>query len=299
VTIEPTETPRDLTQGWCDEGQSLSDAAARRDPEEFIRIADHFKHAKVYEHRAASLLYAFTGHPPRSEDHQTAAGNSRTGAVDIALTTCWGSTEICEVSTTLDRRFQSSIAALQQLQDDILARYEGTTSWSLELERGWDDTRLRKTAPEIAERLNEADLNHNPVVSGEPTVVWVHEKISARMTASTVPPNISVHSYNAGQVNETAPYLDELSEYIATDATIQSKLNKLTKERPRLDAERSHLFLGMASTGPRGSHLPVSPSYFTWGRFTAPDGLDDLWLEGNTGELYHWTRERGWIFHQM
>ncbi len=113
------------------------------------------------------------------------------------------------------------------------------------------------------------------------------------------PPVITVHSYNAGQEEKNRPYLDELTEYVATDKTVQSKVEKLAREQTLHIAQRCHLFLGMASTGPHGSLLPISPSYFTWGELKLPDVLDDLWLEGNTGELYHWTKERGWLFHRM
>jgi len=300
--------PRNLTQGWCEEGESFVALIGRRDGREFDRIAARFANAKTYEHRAAALIYAVTGLLPHSEDDQSGKPNAeravknsaRPGAIDIRLEDDCEGVEICEVTTSLDHRFQGSVAAIQKLRDAITADYVGAASWSLELDRGWDQLHLKSLAADIASHLN-IESRHNPESNdgdGNHYVVSLHERITARLTGHMTPPVITVHSYNAGQEQNKRPYLDELTEYVATDKTVQGKVDKLAREKTHHNAQRCHLFLGMASTGPRGSLLPVSPSYFTWGVLELPDVLDDLWLEGNTGELYHWTKERGWLFHR-
>lgn len=305
---EDSTEPRNLTQGWCEEGEHVAALARRRDGREFDRISARFAKAKTLEHRAASLIYAVTGLIPHSEDDQSGQPNAesamndsvRSGAVDIRLENEYDSVEICEVTTTLDHRFQGSVAAIQKLCDAVTAGYEGAASWSLELDRGWDQLRLKSLAADIASQLNtESRYNPHGNDGDGNQAVSVHEMITARLTGRIPPPVITVHSYNAGQEEKRRPYLDELSEYVATDKTVQTKVDKLAREQSHHNAERCHLFLGMAGTGPRGSLLPVSPSYFTWGSLELPDVLDDLWLEGNTGELYHWTRESGWLFHRM
>lgn len=55
----------------------------------------------------------------------------------------------------------------------------------------------------------------------------------------------------------------------------------------------------MAFTGNQGGLLPASPSYFTWGNFSCPEPVTDLWLDGGTGEVYHWDRSEGWEFHRI
>lgn len=95
------------------------------------------------------------------------------------------------------------------------------------------------------------------------------------------------------------PYLDRLTDYVATSALIETKCEKLRREGESLGSTRQHLYLLTAATGRHGGLLPVSPSQMTWGTFSPPPTLTDLWLDGGTGIVYHWAIGEGWRFHQQ
>lgn len=293
MTTREAETPRDLTKNWCTEAESFQDASRRIDPTVWKQIGVVFKKAKTAEPRAAHLAYAFTGLVPSNEDSQEAGTASRSRAVDILLTDrVTSETQVMEVTTSLDQRYERSSSALRHFQETISNGYTGEGSWGLSLERGWETLDLRSLAPLVAAALSAVtDTSNGPHA--------LHENVRGWRVEEETEPRVVVSSRNAGALNREDPYLNVLSAYLANDPTIQSKLSKLAAERSRLGATRSHLYIGMASTGVRGGLLPVSPSYFTWGEFLAPDEIDELWLDGNTGELYRWTRESGWVFHRL
>lgn len=184
--------------------------------------------------------------------------------------------------------------AAARLEAAIADRYTGRVSWMIELERGWETTTWRTLAPAIADALAAAPA---PSSSDEP--VTIHPHIRAHAIGPTDPPVVWITGHNAGASSFGAPYLDALSSYLEQDATALGKLDKLAREALLFDAQRVHLFIAMASTGSRGGLLLASPSYFTWGTFTPPGPLTDLWLDGGTGEVYHWTIEAGWVSHEL
>lgn len=288
---------RNLLEGWCPQGESLSQVLRRRDPVVLKRIESEGRDLKdATEVRAAFLLHAFTGLDPAVEDDQRSRGQGRNGAVDIVLSAPDGQRQIAEVTSSLDTTYQRSSAALARFESEIAQRYEGAMSWMLDLERGWESLRLvREVAPDVAAKLNQLDSGSIDTDGS----FLIHPLVTAWPLAPTDPPIVYVQSRNAGASNLEGPYLDALSDYLSTDRTIEGKLSKLTRETPRFGSTRCHLFVGMASTGSWGGLLPSSPSYFTWGEFSAPMPLTDLWLEGGTGELYHWTREADWFFHDL
>jgi len=200
-----------------------------------------------------------------------------------------------EVTTSLDPIYQRASKAVQQFERRIAQAYVGKTTWTLSFERGWESERLKELAPLVAQALNDADDTE----AGRTEAIDLHPKVTGRQLGPTDPPIVYVDSTNAGASSIGTRYLDALSDYLQNDPTIGSKLVKLQREGLRFNATRQHLFIGMASTGSRGGLLPSSPSYFTWGEFRAPSFLDDLWLWGGTGLLYHWSREAGWIFHRV
>jgi len=289
----PESQPRNLQEGWCPRGNPLSVELRRRDPGAQKRITAAFAHTPVEERAAARLLHAFTGLEPRLEDRQAGAG-SRDGATDILLTSSSGRHQVVEVTQSLDPHYERAADAVARLEAAIADHYAGRVSWMLELERGWEATTWRTLAPAIAAALATA-----PAPSSSDQPVTIHPHIRAHAIGPTDPPVVWITGRNAGASSFGMPYLDALSSYLEQDITVRGKLDKLTREALLFDAQRVHLFIAMASTGARGGLLPTSPSYFTWGTFVPPEPLTDLWLDGRTGELYHWTVEAGWVFHEL
>jgi hypothetical protein len=289
--------PRYLLNGWCTEGEPWSTISESVDPEEWERIRTTFDPKKAAEVTAALLTYAYTGLTPSNQDDQGGQGDGRNGAVDIVLTDiATGEQQVMEVTTSLDRRYQDSSASLTKFEDAVTSAYRGNRSWSLELQRDWEGMRLvRDLAPAVATALS-AIADSGEAIEGP---IALHSHVIAWPNDTPGQPGVKVTSRNAGALNRDDPYLDVLTDYLAKDTTIKSKLEKLEREAQYFNATRLHLFIGLASTGVRGGLLPASPSYFTWGTFVAPAPLTDLWLEGGTGELYHWTQEFGWVFHNM
>ncbi|MGF9660172.1 hypothetical protein AAIH18_22330, partial [Pantoea agglomerans] len=198
-----------------------------------------------------------------------------------------------EVTRSIDAKYQRSQAHTRKFEKAVEREYRGNVSWQFDLERGWESADLNEVARDVATELNRLlDAGTMPE-----TIVDVHPVVRAGVIGPMDPPRIIVMSANAGANNAEAPYLNELSDYLAHDPIIGKKLSKLERERQEHGAVRTHLYIHMAPTGQRGGLLPTSPSYFTWGEFTAPEVLTDLWLDGNTGRLFHWTVESGWVFH--
>jgi len=292
---ETNEPHRNLQDGWCSEGATLREAVAAADLQVLGRIDAQFKPDPPDERTAAIHLHLFTGLEPSLEDHQYRGGQNRDGAVDIVLSAASGAREIVEVSQSLDHAYEKSAHATEAFEDRLQREYSGDLSWMIDLERGWEKQKLRDLAPQVAKALNVASESH----VGDDTTLTVGEYVQATVLGLTDPPIVYISSRNAGAVNLREAYLDALSEYLASNKTIAGKLSKLARERDVLAAERCHLYLGMASSGSLGGLLPASPSYFTWGTFVAPSPLTDLWLHSGVGQLYHWTIEGGWVFHQM
>jgi len=293
--VDQYET-RNLLEGWCPEGEAWTDAVQRVTAAEWERITHDFPLSKPSEQAAALSLYSFTGLIPTNQDDQGGGGQGYDGAVDVLLTDATtGERQVMEVTSSLDPVYQGASRAAEDFERIIRLTYTGTMTWTLGLERGWEFQRLKKLAPIIARMLNDLD---GPV-DGSEEEIELRPNVTARRLGITDPPIVYVDSRNAGASSFEDTYLDALSAYLANDPTIDGKLEKLEREGPRFEATRRHLYIGMASTGRQGGLLPSSPSYFTWGNFTPPTILDDLWLDGGTGELYHWAREAGWVFHRM
>ncbi|MFZ4842996.1 hypothetical protein [Mycetocola saprophilus] len=290
----PEDSRRNLSEGWCTEGEPWSLAQQRVDPAEWERIKRDFPISKAAEQTAALSLYMFTGLIPTNQDNQSGGADGRNGAVDALLTAATGERQIMEVVSSLDPQYRNSSAAVNKFERIIAASYQGATSWALSLERGWESQRLTELAPQITDALSgveeEGEANSNEIK--------IHPFVTAQRIQIAGQPTVFVSSRNAGASSFGGSYLEALTDYLANDLTIERKLNKLEREGERLGATRRHLFIGMASTGKHGGLLPSSPSFFTWGEFTPPRVIDDLWLEGGTGELYHWALETGWIFHR-
>jgi hypothetical protein len=285
---------RDFSQNWCQRGESWSEAVVRADSELWGRIETEFGGAGQTEKRAAYCAYVFTGLAPTYEDRQEKGAKGRSGAVDIALRDSNGKVlEIMEVTSSLDPKFESAARAISTLETEANKDYDGQIAWGLDLRRGWEGWRLKGVASELASSLSSLspDSGRGPY--------RVHEVVDAWHTQLPGEPGINVFSSNAGSNDRARPYLDELSEYLHENETIRRKVAKLKIERGKQEASRTHLYIMMTALGRWGSLLPVSPSYFTWGEFSAPVGIDELWLDGGTGCIFRWTSSQGWAYHEV
>lgn len=284
---------RILSEGWCPESESWADARASMSADMVQHLAQEFAPASPEERAAAELLATFTRAQPWREDCQEKGRPGCPGAVDIVLTDEPRRPQVVEVTTSLDTRYQGAAGACARFEAEVQRHYTGRFAWQLDLERGWEHTRLvRELAPDVAAALNAESAATSPR-----DVIDIGPHVRALLIGPLDPSLVFVMSRNAGANNLDGPYLDALSDYLACDPVIGRKLDKLARDRDGLDADRVHLFVAMATTGSHGGLFPASPSYFTWGTFTLPPFVTDIWLQGN--ELYHWTAEAGWVFHEL
>ncbi|MBG6109065.1 hypothetical protein [Frigoribacterium sp. CG_9.8] len=251
-----------------------------------------FVGAKPGEVRAATYLQILTHLRPRLEDT-----DGRQGAVDLTLERADGQFEIAEVTSTLDRNFLRDSNQLRHFERQLLDEYSGAASWALAFEYGWAMPATRagigQLSRDIASQLMVADTSAeraNPVQVAPDVYAFVHTNARNLITIGSWNSNIPI--------SLDQPYLNRLSTYLNESELVSSKLMKLEVESGRLNAQRSHLYLLMAGSGEDGGLLPVSPSYFTWGEFRCPPEVTDLWLDGGTGEIYHWSDLDGWKFHR-
>ena len=286
-----TTPRRDLTHGWCAEGEPLSVALGNVSSAQWQQRTDAFLGVDPFETRAALFLHAFTGYMPRLEDT-----DGRQAAVDLTLHGDDRLEGIVEVTSTLDGPFQRDSANLRPLLAEIIDEYQGRPGWALSFEHGWTiparDQR-RDLARRIARALEAVDdVADEPVAIDQSTHAYrLPESRAGQLEltgwSANVPDALDLH------------YLDRLSAYLATSPLVARKLKKLRIEADRLGTTRRHLYLLMASTGDTGGLLPASPSFFTWGVFACPDPITDLWLDGGTGEIYHFDQATGWRFHRI
>ncbi|PMC01853.1 hypothetical protein CJ226_16275 [Microbacterium sp. UMB0228] len=202
--------------------------------------------------------------------------------------------EVAEVMQTTDAEF---IRRLRTMIDRIVpavhAAYNGAHSWGLGFERfvelSSSHRDLQQRASAWAEVLANADPKAGAVELGPGLSAWPF--------SDERPPGVYFSSANAeiAERPET-PYLERLSEYLATDGNIARYIEKLWAESATLSARRSHLYLPIAANGENGDLLALSPSLFTWGTFTPIEGVTDLWL-ANGLDVFQWSAETGWVYH--
>lgn len=286
-------SPRDLTKGWCPEGASLAEAAAGIPVEAWDLRAAAFAGVDKFEARAALFLHVFTGTMPRLEDT-----DGRQGAVDLTLHDAGRLVGIVEVTSTLDARFQRNSDHLHPLLAEVNREYRGDARWTLSFEHGWS------LPPARQRRALARGLAHSLEVQDASANVAQPLQIASSVQAYRIPDpgedavELTGWSANVSDAQDL-PYLDRLNAYLSSSTLVARKLKKLTAEGERLGTTRCHLYLLMASTGNEGGLLPASPSYFTWGDFSSPEPVTDLWLDGGTGEVYHWDQTSGWMFHRV
>lgn len=292
VNYSDDEMKRDLSKDWCPEGISLNEARAAMTLNDHQRFALAFGTDIDDESRAAANLYAFTRLLPALED-----ANGLQGAVDLTLHGSANGVEIVEVTSTIDGSYQRNRAQSVALAEKMSELYTGATSWVLSFEHGWSLPR-NADLPALASTLASALMDLDTAGTGDEPLK-IATGIHAYLTERGLAPSVSASSWNANIPPSTpAPYLNLLSEYLIGSDLIATKLSKLQRESERLQASRRHLYLLMASTGKDGGLLPVSPSYFTWGEFTCPPPVTDLWLDGGNGMIFHWNDHDDWVFHR-
>lgn len=290
-----TAEPRNLLEGWCPEGATLAAAAAAIPPAAHEERARIFSGQDTDEARAAVYLHLLTGNLPRLEDT-----DGRQRAVDLTLHDQHGLAGIVEVTSTIDGGFQRNSAQLRRLVENIDHRYPGSGNWALGFEHGWTMPPNRDL-PGLTQQLSEALARSDDEVSAHAEgAVEIGDKVIAYPIASQSTKRVRLSSWSANiPASPEIPYLDRLTAYLHTSDLIAKKLEKLTAEQARLGSSQQHLYLLMASTGEAGGLLPASPSFFTWGDFSCPPPVTDLWLDGGVGEMYHWNAVDGWIFHRL
>jgi len=288
--------PRNMLLGWCSEGETLSQAVEAVGTDALERSQDELAAVNTpgEELRAALYLQAFTKLQPVLRD-----GNGLQKAVDLELHAADGSVELAEVSSSLQNEHQREQKRMERLTAAVADHYSGMNSWLFHLAYGWATpakgkhlTALAKLIARELESFDSAGRDKGRLASAD----WIW----ARRGDDDDAGNVAVTSWSANiPDNGDEPFLDRLSAYLNSSKLIASKREKLQRESIVLGAARRHLYLWMASMGKDGDLFPTSPSYMTWGTFTAPDELTDLWLDGGSGEIYHWTVESGWVFHRL
>lgn len=288
--------PRNLLKGWCPVGQSFPDALRALDPEYGRRLNEElnsWKGDKSGELQSAWVLAAHTGHWPSQRDSAT-AGN---GLVDFTLTSDGAPLEIAEVMATSDPRYiADSVHLRSRVAVAVAAAYGGTNAWGLTFdERSAMPSGRANTdaaAKEIGTALDDCDSR------GERRTDNLGWGASGYVLEDGHLPGVYLKGWFGGvPAGDGRNYLDRLSNYLADDITIVRHVEKLVREGESLGAERRHLYLHMDALGEHGGLFASSPSFFTWGTFTPPAGITDLWLDTTGFDVYRWTAEAGWVFH--
>ncbi|GAB3031562.1 hypothetical protein GCM10027052_05270 [Parafrigoribacterium mesophilum] len=286
--------PRNLLKGWCTIGRSFSEGLREFGDDSRIQSLDaHLKSLtglRSGEPGAAWALAAHTGLWPEPRD----GAERGQRLIDFVL---WGEgdhLEAAEVMQTTDREFMRRLRTMSDaIVPAVHAAYSGTRSWGLQFERFVElpssNRDLQRQVSIWAEALRTADP--------EAGAIELRQGLSAWPFSDERPAGVYFSSANAevGERPET-PYLDRLSEYLATDSNIARHVEKLSAESTTLGARRTHLYLPIAASGENGDLLALSPSLFTWGTFTPLEGITDLWL-ANGLEVFHWSAETGWVYH--
>lgn len=294
-----------LTEGWCERGPSISEAAATVPvPETAWWESSEFRDAPSDDLRAAFNVWFLTGATPERRDVKGAGD----GLVDLLLRPAGAPPEPVEVLTTIDWSFQAAMPRAAALVAELNGDDPPALLFRVELERGWEPpmTKGRKSRGAgdrwraVVERVQrEAKAG---AISAEAAAAAAAVFPGIEFREPIEDPDRSgfvLSSLNAAVLgSDDVPYLERLSAYLATEERPVHHVDKLAREAAVLGAHRRHLYLLVASTGRWGDLLPTSPSWFTDGTFTAPAGLTDLWLDGGTGYIMRWRREIGWTYHE-
>jgi hypothetical protein len=286
--------PRNLLKGWCPVGRSFPDGLRAFGDESRIHSLDsHLKSLtglRSGESGAAWALAAHTGLWPEPRDGAEVGQR----LIDFVLRGADDYLESAEVMQTTDPEFMRRLRTMSdRIAPAVHAAYRGTHAWGLQFERFVELPPSQRNLQQLASVWAKALWSADP----EAGTVELGPGLSAWPLSDGRPAGVYFSRANAeiAERPET-PYLDRLSEYLATDPNITRHVEKLRAESATLAARRSHLYLPIAASGENGDLLALSPSLFTWGTFEPIDGVTDLWL-ANGLEIFHWSTETGWVYH--
>ncbi|MCV0334563.1 hypothetical protein [Microbacterium sp.] len=296
-----------LTEGWCERGPSLSEAAAAVPPPESAWWdSTEFVDGPDDDRRAAINLWLLTGLTPERRDVKGERDGD--GRVDLLLRPVGAPVEVVEVLTTLDRDHSDAEHRAAALVAELNGDAPPALRFPIHLDHGWEPPLTRGRKGKAAGRRWRAVVERLQREARDGAI-----SAEAAAEAAAVFPGIGFHdpiddperrgfwlsSWGAGvRDSGDVPYLERLSAYLAAEERPVHHVAKLAREAAALGAQRRHLYLLVASAGQWGDLLPTSPSWFTDGTFTAPEGLTDLWLDGGTGYIMRWRRETGWTYHE-
>jgi hypothetical protein len=293
--------PRNLLLGWCERGRSFTEAAAEL--RDVVPWWDEpaFADKGTDEYRAAMNVYVHTGHIPSLHD---AHGNGD-GRADLLLRPRDGAPQLVEVLSTLDNRMLDAQRRAADLLRDLNGDNPPASSIPVRLDTGWEPPLTRKnkaTGVKWRDAAARARLEAHAGAVTEETRRELREVFPSLELGEPSHDDVrggfhlvSLHArvQSSGEV----PYLDRLSDFLGSNERAVHHVEKLEREQAETGADRLHMYLLIASTGEYGNLLPTSPSWLTEGTFTAPEALTDIWLDGGTGQVFWWRRERGWTYH--
>lgn len=233
------------------------------------------------EHRAARVLYRFTGIEPFLWD---TAGRQR--ASDIVLRHHGKLYAVVEVSSTHDTLLRRDMNQAGLFESEMNEGYSGRNRWVLLLQRGWD-------IPSVHERRAVAnDIRQELQARTSDGYLSSIDNVFAYPVADGVP-GIEIGGWNSRVPVTTLNGSEHLAAFLDTEI-MRRKRSKLTNDAISLDAPSRQLFL---HTTPTGSHAHVATTS-TWdladGTFVLPDDLDEVWLDSGGLVVRRFTREGGW-----
>lgn len=305
-SIQYGRSVRLLTEGWCERGPSISEAAAElTSPESAWWESAEFQTAPSDDLRAAMNLWFLTGLVPQRRDVKGAGD----GLVDLLLSPTDAAPQPVEILSTIDWSYQAALPRAMSLVAELNGDEPPALSFPVHLERGWEPPMTKgRGARDVGDRWRTAVERvrreaRTGTISADATTeiqeVFPGIEFGAPVDDPSKP-GFRLISWNAAALDSgDVPYLERLSSYLATEERPVHHLAKLEREARHLGSQRRHLYLLVASAGRWGNLLPTSPSWFTEGDFTPPEGLTDLWLDGGTGYIMRWRRERGWTYHEQ
>ena len=291
---------RDLSKDWCERGPSIEEAAANFSVED----ADWWFAAEDEawdpdDRRAAVYTWFLTGMRPERRDIP-GAGDSR---VDLTLHDPDGRVEVVEVLSTLDKHYQADIHRAAGLVRELNPEGPAAISVSVSMGHGWEAPYTRSSAKsdwQAAVKMAHRDLLDGSLRADTVAAIRSVFPALALKEVAEGGPGFFLSSWGARvEGSEGRPYLDRLSDYLATDRQAIRHIEKLRDEAAALKSERTHLYLLVASTGTFGNLLAGTPSFLMEGVFSSPEGLTDLWLDGGVGFIGRWRVGRGWTYHDV
>lgn len=244
------------------------------------RIEEDFKEHPD-EHRAARMLYRFTGREPFLWD-----ANGRQQASDIGLGTVSKFDAMVEVSSTDDSDLRRDMRNCELLEKEMNEGYDQDRHWTLLLQRGWQipaqkerKALARSIRVELELRTTDGYLDSAPWI-----FAWASPEVESR---------IEIGGWDS-RVTSTAHAGSVFLALFLDSELMQKKREKLRADAVTLDASSRLLYL---FTSPTGSNSHIA-TWHTWaladGSFVLPDDLDELWLDGRGTTVRRFTRNDGW-----